>query len=75
MDTANAAIGLFQFAIKTLGRIQLARGFQDDFETHQLKLDIIQLRLSPWGEIASITTIDKNRTDNLASIKAVLGDI
>ncbi|KAE8151677.1 prion-inhibition and propagation-domain-containing protein [Aspergillus avenaceus] len=62
MDGVNTAIGLFQFAIDTLARIQLARDFQDDFEIYQMKLEVIRIRLSRWGEIADITTID--RTNN-----------
>ncbi|KAK7744366.1 hypothetical protein SLS62_010221 [Diatrype stigma] len=54
----NTAIGLFQFSVQTLGRIQLARELRDDFETHQLKLDIIQLRLSRWGEVINFESID-----------------
>ncbi|KAF7931552.1 uncharacterized protein EAE98_004288 [Botrytis deweyae] len=51
MDGFSTAISLFQFAVDTLGYIQLAREFKDDFETHQLKLDIIQLRLSRWVKL------------------------
>ena len=58
MESVGTALSLYQFGIETLGRIQLARDFQDDFDSCQLKLDIIQLRLSRWGEIANITTID-----------------
>ncbi|CAD6446904.1 2446437b-6329-45ae-acbe-11b282087930-CDS [Sclerotinia trifoliorum] len=80
-DNVNTAIGLFQFAIDTLGYIQLAREFKDDFETHQLKLDIIQLRLSRWGEIANITQIDSlskssnENPSNLTSIMRILEEI
>ncbi|KAF7918342.1 hypothetical protein EAE99_008938 [Botrytis elliptica] len=63
MDGVSTAISLFQFAVDTLGYIQLAREFKDDFETHQLKLDIIQLRLSRWGEIAGLT-ITSNPSKN-----------
>lgn len=58
MGDINAAINLFHLGVQTLGHIQLARELQDDFETHQLKLDIIQLRLSRWGEVVGFTTID-----------------
>lgn len=81
MDGVSTAISLFQFAIDTLGYIQLAREFKDDFETHQLKLDIIQLRLSRWGEIAGLTiTSDPGKsatgyTYDLASINDILGQI
>ncbi|KAL4915971.1 prion-inhibition and propagation-domain-containing protein [Aspergillus aurantiobrunneus] len=62
MENVSGAIGLYQFAIDTLGRIQLAQSFRDDFEMYQLKLDILQLRLSRWGEIVDIVTVDdKNK--------------
>lgn len=57
--SVGSALDLFQFALQTLGQIQLAREFQEDFEMYQLKLDIIQVRLSRWGAVAAIGTIDK----------------
>ncbi|KAI1458355.1 prion-inhibition and propagation-domain-containing protein [Annulohypoxylon moriforme] len=80
MDNVSTAISLFQFAIETLGRIQLAREFEDDFEAYQLKLDIIQLRLSRWGEIVRISTIDDIGNNgsgeyDLNIVKAILGSI
>ncbi|KAI1658393.1 prion-inhibition and propagation-domain-containing protein [Daldinia decipiens] len=87
MDTTTA-ISIFQIVIETLGRIQLAREFTDDFTACQLKLDITQLRLSRWGEIANISTIDdahhntngpgKGSTGNdpiLAEVKEILEGI
>ncbi|KAF7886910.1 uncharacterized protein EAF02_003557 [Botrytis sinoallii] len=74
MDGVSTAISLFQLH-STCKRIK------DDFETHQLKLDIIQLRLSRWGEIAGLT-ITSNPSKNasgytydLASINEILGHI
>ncbi|KAI9932531.1 hypothetical protein ASPWEDRAFT_33430 [Aspergillus wentii DTO 134E9] len=83
MANVETALSLFQFSIETLGRIQLAREFQDDFDTHQLKLDIIQLRLSRWGELAGISTVDnaqKNANESqhqatLTAVKTILGEI
>ncbi|KAI1387227.1 prion-inhibition and propagation-domain-containing protein [Hypoxylon trugodes] len=88
MDATNTAISLFQFALSTFGRIQLAREFREDFEAHQLKLDIIQLRLSRWGEVVDITTLDtrcpsanelesagREPKYDLASIKQTLSDV
>lgn len=63
MDATTTALSLFQFAIDTLGNIQLATQFKDDFETFQLKLDILRLRLSRWGEIAGFGT-SKNSGEN-----------
>lgn len=48
----NSAVNLFYFAINCFNGIQLARTFEDDFATYQLKLDILQIRLSRWGEVA-----------------------
>ncbi|KAB2569002.1 Heterokaryon incompatibility protein s [Lasiodiplodia theobromae] len=54
MDIATSTISLFNAALDCFERIQLARSFDQDFATHQLKLDIIQVRLSRWGEAAGI---------------------
>ncbi|KAI9896269.1 hypothetical protein N3K66_008441 [Trichothecium roseum] len=59
MDGLTTAVSLFQFAMETLSRIQLARDFEQQFETYQLKLDIIQLRLSRWGQVADLAALDK----------------
>ncbi|KAI9642897.1 hypothetical protein NHQ30_008631 [Ciborinia camelliae] len=82
MDSVGTATTLFQFALETLGHIQLAREFQDDFDPYQLKLDIMQLRLSRWGEIASITTIDSSdksgneaQRADMKKVEEILGDI
>ncbi|KAK5988308.1 Heterokaryon incompatibility s-like protein [Cladobotryum mycophilum] len=55
MDMAVNAISLLNFALECLDRIQLAREFEDDFATYQLKLDVVQIRLSRWGEVAGVT--------------------
>lgn len=55
MEITSNVISLFNFAVSCFDRIQLAREFEDDFETYQLKLDILQIRLSRWGEAAGIT--------------------
>ncbi|KAK7522209.1 prion-inhibition and propagation-domain-containing protein [Phyllosticta citriasiana] len=52
MDAAISAISLFNFAIDTFKNIQLARQFEKRFGSYQLKLDIIQVRLSRWGQVA-----------------------
>ncbi|KAL6878571.1 prion-inhibition and propagation domain-containing protein [Trichoderma novae-zelandiae] len=54
MDTASSAVGLLQFVLNCFSQIQLAREFESEFEIYQLKLDLIQLRLSRWGEVAKL---------------------
>ncbi|KAK8218606.1 prion-inhibition and propagation-domain-containing protein [Phyllosticta capitalensis] len=79
MADISTAIGLFNFAIDCFGRIQIARGFEDDFAIYQLKLDILQLRLSRWGVVVGInesgnSTIKDDITD-LNSPAGILGSI
>ncbi|KAI1377245.1 prion-inhibition and propagation-domain-containing protein [Hypoxylon crocopeplum] len=62
MDVASTAITLLRFAINCFDNIQLAREFEDEFATYQLKLDILQLRLSRWGEVARVTTNSNSQT-------------
>jgi hypothetical protein len=39
--------------------IQLARTFDDDLKVHQLRLDLIRLRLSRWGQATGILKADE----------------
>ncbi|KAK8167969.1 prion-inhibition and propagation-domain-containing protein [Phyllosticta citrichinensis] len=82
MDAANSAIGLFNFAIDTFKNIQLARQFEKQFGSYQLKLDIIQVRLSRWGQVAlvnEILTVEGKGEDVADSpsskAKSILSDI
>ncbi|KAL7901863.1 prion-inhibition and propagation domain-containing protein [Trichoderma sp. SZMC 28014] len=52
MDATSNAITIFQFILDSFSLIQLAREFEDEFERYQLKLDIIQLRISRWGQVS-----------------------
>ncbi|KAI1382849.1 prion-inhibition and propagation, helo domain-containing protein [Hypoxylon trugodes] len=63
MDCAGNVSSLLYFAVEFFDGIQIARGFRDQFETYQLKLDIMQLRLSRWGEAAGVITSDSNGED------------
>ncbi|KAL1619773.1 hypothetical protein SLS54_006369 [Diplodia seriata] len=54
MEFTSSAVELFRVAIDCFGVIQLARNFDQEFATCQLKLDILQLRLSRWGEVSGI---------------------
>ncbi|KAJ4864308.1 prion-inhibition and propagation domain-containing protein [Trichoderma breve] len=51
MDPVGNTIGLLRFVLNSFSQIQLAREFESEFGRYQLKLDLIQLRLSRWGEI------------------------
>ncbi|GME32681.1 small s protein [Neofusicoccum parvum] len=53
-EIANTTITVFNAALDCFERIQIARSFGKDFAALQIKLDIIQLRLSRWGEAAGI---------------------
>ncbi|KAM0496885.1 hypothetical protein ACHAP8_007113 [Fusarium lateritium] len=82
MAEIGPALELFRFVLDTLGRIQLARNFEDDFEACQLKLDILQLRLSRWKEVVDLSNdneLDKPKVDDgkpqPRTVKEVLGEI
>ncbi|KAL0253188.1 hypothetical protein SLS55_010641 [Diplodia seriata] len=63
MEFTSSAVELFEVAIDSFGVIQLARDFEQEFATCQLKLDILQLRLSRWGEVSGINkTVIKEAT-------------
>ncbi|KAF2136438.1 uncharacterized protein K452DRAFT_292415 [Aplosporella prunicola CBS 121167] len=74
MEIASGAIGIFNFAIDCIGRIQLARDFEDDFATYQLKLDLLQIRLSRWGEVAGINNNQISRPAPQPSSNKANGD-
>ncbi|EHK26515.1 uncharacterized protein TRIVIDRAFT_218669 [Trichoderma virens Gv29-8] len=54
MDTTSNAIFILQFVLNCFSQIQLGREFESEFEIDQLKLDIIQLRLSRWCEVSRL---------------------
>ncbi|KAB2570517.1 Heterokaryon incompatibility protein S [Lasiodiplodia theobromae] len=53
-EIATQTLSFLDAAIACFKQIQIARSFPEDFDHHQIKLDIIQLRLSRWGEAAGI---------------------
>jgi hypothetical protein len=55
MDVTSTVVSLLGAAIDGFNHIQLAREFETDFAMHQLKLDVLQLRLSRWGQVAGIS--------------------
>ncbi|KAK6952351.1 hypothetical protein Daesc_006887 [Daldinia eschscholtzii] len=77
MDIASNTISLLNFAIECFNYIQLAREFEQEFSTYQLKLDILQVRLSRWGEVLRSTNGTKNGSqtrDNRATQHKEPGD-
>lgn len=70
MEFASGTVELFNLALDFFERIQLARDFQKDFAINQIKLDIIQLRLSRWGEVTAI-----NRQSQNAQTTSVCSDL
>lgn len=65
---------LFTTIIQGVGYIQLVRSFEDDLKVHQLRLNLIQLRLSRWGEAAGLAvadhTADRERANPLVQENA-----
>jgi hypothetical protein len=50
-----ALASLFNTCIECFEYVQLGKRFGSDYETYLLKLDIVRLRLSRWGEAVNIT--------------------
>ncbi|KAI6089768.1 prion-inhibition and propagation-domain-containing protein [Hypoxylon rubiginosum] len=55
MELSSAVCNLWCCATDCFKLIQLAREFESQFTTYQMKLDIVQLRLSRWGEAIGVT--------------------
>ncbi|PNP44753.1 hypothetical protein TGAMA5MH_03562 [Trichoderma gamsii] len=63
MDASTNALAIFHFILDSFSLIQLAREFEDEFERYQIKLDIIQLRISRWGQVSGfLNDYDNNST-------------
>ncbi|KAI2625451.1 prion-inhibition and propagation-domain-containing protein [Hypomontagnella submonticulosa] len=75
MDVVSSTCSLLYVIIDCFNRIQLAREFEDDFAAYQLKLDILQMRLSRWGEVAKTSNADliKEAAVILSKIEDTLG--
>ncbi|KAJ3495969.1 hypothetical protein NLG97_g3007 [Lecanicillium saksenae] len=54
ISAALSVAALFNNAVECFGYIQLGRHYGRDYERCQLKLDIIQARLTKWGEAVGI---------------------
>lgn len=57
-DVASSSISILRFILDCINNVQLAREFEDEFERCQLKLDILQIRLSRWGEAVGLIHSD-----------------
>lgn len=53
-DIISATTTLLDAALTCFERVQIARSFDQDLDSHRIKLDIIQLRLSRWGEAVGL---------------------
>ncbi len=49
-----ALTGLFNNCVDTFQRIQLGRNFGKDYETSLIKLDVVKLRFTRWGELMTM---------------------
>lgn len=57
MEAVSAVSGITSLVttiLQGVGYIQLARSFDDDLKVHQLRLDLIRLRLSRWGQATGV---------------------
>ncbi|AEO53857.1 hypothetical protein MYCTH_2295736 [Thermothelomyces thermophilus ATCC 42464] len=54
VSSANNITALFSSVLQGLKSVQLARSFGDDLKVHQLRLEIIRLRLSRWGQATGL---------------------
>ncbi|KAF4536187.1 Small s protein [Lasiodiplodia theobromae] len=82
MEWVSSTVNLFYLALDCLEHIQIAREFNHDFAKHQIKLDIIQIRLSRLGEVTELEGKIKNGQNNNnptspleRAVKKVLEDI
>ncbi|KAK5069394.1 hypothetical protein LTR51_008644 [Lithohypha guttulata] len=56
---AFGVLGAFTDAIQCFEYIQLARTFDQDYQTATLKLDVARLRLSRWGASVGLDRVDR----------------
>ncbi|SPO06798.1 uncharacterized protein DNG_09492 [Cephalotrichum gorgonifer] len=77
MDPLSAAsniTSLISSILQGVGYIQLARNFDDDLKVHQIRLDLIRLRLSRWGLAVGLFHTESEGEDPEGHKKAALGD-
>lgn len=75
MDIVSSINSLLPTIIQAFASIQIARGFRDDFKLYRLKLDIVQLRLSRWGEAAGLPLADDGKGTSTSSPEGVQAKI
>ncbi|KAL6240401.1 hypothetical protein RBB50_012683 [Rhinocladiella similis] len=66
---AFGILGAFNDAIQCFEYVQLARNFDQDFQTAILKLDIAKLRLSRWGQSVGLDQV----VEGMQSLPGVSG--
>lgn len=76
MEAISGITALLPIVIQAFDGIQVARGFEDDLKLHQIRLDIVQLRLSRWAAAVgfNLDAVDGQAGDgSLEAIQAKFG--
>ncbi|EOD44522.1 putative small s protein [Neofusicoccum parvum UCRNP2] len=68
-DVLSATTTALDLALTCFERVQIARSFDQDLNSHRIKLDIIQVRLSRWGEAVGLYG-SSNSSNSTALAKA-----
>ncbi|KAL6229198.1 hypothetical protein BDW75DRAFT_250013 [Aspergillus navahoensis] len=58
MEILNEQSRLFNNAVKSFGYIQMGANFSKSFQTSLLKLDVVRLRLTRWGQSVGLAKMD-----------------
>lgn len=66
MVSVSDVVTLLDTALGCFERVQIARSFDDDLDNHRIKLDIIQLRLSRWGEAVGLCSSSDSGSSSTA---------
>lgn len=69
-----ALLGAFNDAVECFAYVQVARSFDQDFQTAILKLDIVKLRLSGWGRSVGLDRVE-NGMQTLPAVAGSSADI
>ncbi|KAK4248158.1 small secreted protein [Corynascus novoguineensis] len=59
VSAASNITALISSILQGLEFVQLARSFGNDLKLHQLRLDLIRLRLSRWGQATGVCSADE----------------
>lgn len=68
MDAVNNTASTLHFILHCLIHAQLAKEFEDEFERYQLRLDLLQMRLSRWAEASGILSNKDSAADDARTI-------